>query len=50
VAGWAYATPLMDLLTDDPRIIELGAVYLRIIMLATTLQNRSVVASMMIRR
>jgi len=44
VAGWAYATPLMDLLTDDPRVIELGAVYLRIVMLATTLRFWSVIS------
>jgi putative MATE family efflux protein len=32
--SWWYATPLVDLLSDDPRAVELGATYLRIVMLS----------------
>ncbi|MFB6300910.1 MAG: MATE family efflux transporter [Halobacteriales archaeon] len=34
VGTWMYAQPLIDLLTDDTRAIELGAIYLKIIMLS----------------
>jgi len=33
---WVYAEPLIDLLTNDARAIELGAVYLRIVMLVSS--------------
>jgi putative MATE family efflux protein len=45
VAGWRYAAPLIDLLTDDPRVIALGATYLQIIMLATPLRFWSMISS-----
>jgi putative MATE family efflux protein len=44
-AAWAYATPLLDVLTDDPRTIELGAVYLRIIMLSVVFRFWSTIAA-----
>jgi len=33
--AWIWATPLVDLLTDDPRAIDLGTTYLRLLMLST---------------
>jgi putative MATE family efflux protein len=37
-AAWFYAEPLVDLLTDDPAVIELGAIYLSIVMVSITLR------------
>lgn len=45
VVGWRWAVPLIDLLTDDPRVIALGAVYLQLIMLATPLRFWSMVGA-----
>jgi putative MATE family efflux protein len=45
VATWQYATPLIDLLTDDPRTVELGAVYLKIVMLSVTFRFWSMIAA-----
>jgi putative MATE family efflux protein len=44
-AGWIYATPLIDLLTDDARTVELGAVYLRIVMLSVSFRFWSMIAA-----
>jgi len=42
---WVYAEPLIDVLSDDPRAIELGAVYLRIVMLALAFRFWSIIAA-----
>ncbi|MFB6154854.1 MAG: MATE family efflux transporter [Haloferacaceae archaeon] len=42
---WFYAEPLIDLLTNDPRAIQLGAVYLRIVMLSVVFRFWSMIAA-----
>ncbi|WP_135823600.1 MATE family efflux transporter [Halorussus ruber] len=44
-ATWVYAAPMIDVLTDDPRTIELGAVYLKIIMLSVSFRFWSMIAA-----
>ncbi|USZ66773.1 MATE family efflux transporter [Halorussus salilacus] len=44
-ATWVYAEPMIAFLTDDPRTIELGAVYLRIIMLSVSFRFWSMIAA-----
>ncbi|WP_435177541.1 MATE family efflux transporter [Halorussus sp. AFM4] len=44
-ATWVYAEPMLDVLTDDARTIELGAVYLRIIMLSVAFRFWSMIAA-----
>ena len=43
--GWTYAEPLVDLLTDDPRAVELGGTYLRIVMLSVVFRFWSMIAA-----
>ncbi|WP_424016980.1 MATE family efflux transporter [Halorientalis pallida] len=45
VLTWVYAGPMLDVLTDDPRTIELGAVYLRIVMLSLAFRFWSMIAA-----
>lgn len=45
MVSWLYAEPLIDLLTDDPRTIALGASYLRIVMLSLAFRFWSMIAS-----
>lgn len=42
---WVYADPLVGLLTDDARVIELGGLYLRIIMLSVSFRFWSMIAA-----
>jgi putative MATE family efflux protein len=42
---WVYAGPMLDVLTDDPRTIELGAVYLQIVMLSLAFRFWSMIAA-----
>ena len=42
---WVYAAPMIDVLTDDPRTIRLGAVYLQIVMLSATFRFWSLIAA-----
>ncbi|MFC7044100.1 MATE family efflux transporter [Halobacteriaceae archaeon GCM10025711] len=44
-ATWVYAEPMIDVLTDDPLTISLGATYLRIVMLSVTFRFWSMVAA-----
>jgi len=44
-ATWVYAEPMIGFLTDDARVIELGAVYLRIIMLSVSFRFWSMIAA-----
>jgi putative MATE family efflux protein len=44
-ATWFYATPMLDILTDDARTIELGAIYLRIVMLSLAFRFWSMIAA-----
>ena len=44
-ATWVYAEPMLAVLTDDPRTIRLGAVYLRIIMLSVSFRFWSMIAA-----
>jgi len=44
-ATWVYATPMIGLLTDDPRAIELGAVYLRLVMLSAAFRFWSMIVA-----
>lgn len=44
-ASWYYPRPLIDLLTDDPRTIALGAAYLQVVMLSLPFRFWSMVAS-----
>ncbi|WP_115864792.1 MATE family efflux transporter [Halorussus litoreus] len=44
-ATWMYAEPMIAFLTDDPRTIALGSVYLRIIMLSVTFRFWSMIAA-----
>ncbi|MFB6360678.1 MAG: MATE family efflux transporter [Halobacteriales archaeon] len=43
--GWFYAPPLIDVLTDDPEAIRLGAAYLEVLMLSLAFRFWSLVAS-----
>jgi putative MATE family efflux protein len=45
LATWEFARPLIDLLTDDPRTVELGALYLRIVMLSVTFRFWGMIAA-----
>ncbi len=45
VASWLYAEPLIDLLTNDADAIELGATYLRIVMLSVSFRFWSMIAA-----
>ncbi|SEN41803.1 putative efflux protein, MATE family [Halorientalis persicus] len=45
VLTWVYAGPMLDVLTDDPRTIELGAVYLQIVMLSLAFRFWSMIAA-----
>jgi len=45
VAGWVWAGPLIDVLTDDPRAIALGATYLKLLMLSTPFHFWTIVSS-----
>lgn len=42
---WVYAGPMLDVLTDDPRTIALGAVYLQIVMLSLAFRFWSMIAA-----
>lgn len=44
-ASWVYAEPMIGLLTDDPQVVDLGATYLRILMLSTVFRFWSMVAA-----
>ncbi|MFB6220175.1 MAG: MATE family efflux transporter [Halolamina sp.] len=44
-AGWVYAEPLIDLLTDDAQAIRLGAIYLRLIMLSVAFRFWGMIAA-----
>jgi putative MATE family efflux protein len=45
VAAWTWAEPLVGLLTNDTRTIDLGGAYLRIVMLSLPLRFFSMVAA-----
>jgi putative MATE family efflux protein len=45
VVAWVYADPLIAVLSDDPQTVELGAVYLRIVMLAVAFRFWSLIAA-----
>lgn len=45
VVAWFYAEPLIGLLTDDPAVIEFGAIYLSIVMLSMVPRFWSMVAA-----
>jgi putative MATE family efflux protein len=45
VASWVYAEPMIGVLTNDPRAIELGAIYLKIVMLSVTFRFWSMIAA-----
>lgn len=45
VVSWVYAEPMIDVLTDDPRTIALGAVYLQIVMLSVSFRFWSMLAA-----
>ncbi|WP_336001170.1 MATE family efflux transporter [Halorientalis halophila] len=45
VITWVYAGPMLDVLTDDPRTIELGAIYLQIVMLSLSFRFWSMIAA-----
>lgn len=45
VVGWVWAEPLIDVLTDDPRVIALGAVYLKLLMLSVPFHFWTIVSS-----
>jgi putative MATE family efflux protein len=45
VLAWLYAAPMIDVLTDDPRTIALGAVYLQIVMLSLAFRFWSMIAA-----
>jgi putative MATE family efflux protein len=42
---WFYAEPMIGLLTDDARVVELGAIYLQIIMLSVSFRFWSMIAA-----
>ena len=44
-ATWMYAEPLIGILTGDPKAIDLGATYLRIVMLSVAFRFWSIIAS-----
>ena len=44
LATWVYADGMIGLLTDDPRTIDLGATYLRIVMLSAPLRFWGMIA------
>jgi putative MATE family efflux protein len=44
-AAWLSAAPLIDVLTDDPETIRLGAVYLQIVMLSLVFRFWSMIAA-----
>jgi putative MATE family efflux protein len=44
-ASWAFAEPMIGLLTNDARTVELGATYLRIIMLSAVFRFWSMTAA-----
>ena len=43
--GWTYSPQLIDVLTDDPEAIRLGAAYLEVLMLSLSFRFWSLVAS-----
>ncbi|WP_336023278.1 MATE family efflux transporter [Halobellus salinisoli] len=45
VIGWVWAAPLIDVLTDDPEAIALGAIYLKLLMISTPFHFWNIVAS-----
>ncbi|PSP78963.1 MATE family efflux transporter [Halobacteriales archaeon QS_1_68_20] len=45
VGTWLFAEPMIDLLTDDAEAIELGALYLRIVMLSVSFRFWSMIAA-----
>lgn len=45
VATWLWAPAMIDLLTDDPRTVAMGAVYLKIVMLSVTFRFFSMIAA-----
>ncbi|WP_227353022.1 MATE family efflux transporter [Haladaptatus salinisoli] len=45
VVTWVYAEPMIAVLTDDPRVVEQGAVYLKIIMLSVSFRFWSMIAA-----
>lgn len=45
LAGWVWAEPLIDVLTDDPQAIELGAIYLKLLMISTPFHFWTIVSS-----
>ena len=45
VGSWLFATDLVGLLTDDPRATELGAAYLRVVMLSLALRFWGMIAA-----
>ncbi|MFC4552129.1 MULTISPECIES: MATE family efflux transporter [Halorussus] len=44
-ATWVWAEPMLTVLTDDPTVVELGATYLRIIMLSVAFRFWSMIAA-----
>ena len=44
-ATWVWAEPMLAVLTDDPTVVELGATYLRIIMLSVSFRFWSMIAA-----
>ncbi len=42
---WFYAKPMIGVLTDDPTVIKLGAIYLKIIMISVAFRFWSMVAA-----
>jgi len=44
-ATWGYAEPMVGVLSNDPRAIELGATYLRIVMLSLAFRFWSMIAA-----
>lgn len=45
VVTWFWAPAMIDLLTDDPRTVELGAVYLKIVMLSVMFRFFSMIGA-----
>jgi putative MATE family efflux protein len=45
VVSWVYAVPLIDLLTDDPTVIDYGSGYLAVIMLSLVPRFWSMIAA-----
>ena len=44
-ATWVYAEPMIAFLTDDPRVVDLGTMYLRIIMLSVSFRFWNMIAA-----